>query len=88
MSENNLLLCPFCGGESKVVNNNYCADMQFDDDHDEFYCMCTHCGAKGESYHVRNARYRKNGKEELEEAEQKAIAAWNKRTCSCKKQEG
>lgn len=77
--------CPFCGGEAKIVHNNWCRDMQFDDDHDEFFCMCIECGAKGKLFHIRNARYRKSGENELKEIKKEAIAAWNSRTCSCKK---
>lgn len=73
--------CPFCGGKAEKKNKNYCADMQFDDDHDFFWCECKECGAKGKVIHVKNARYRDTCKQELESAEKQAIEAWNRRCC-------
>ncbi|MFQ9515313.1 MAG: Lar family restriction alleviation protein [Eubacterium sp.] len=71
--------CPFCGGEAKVICDNYCCDMQFDDDHNDFYCICIDCKSKGQVFYALNAGYHKNGKQELKEAKQKAITAWNRR---------
>lgn len=82
-----LIPCPFCGGESELCNRHYCNDMQFDDDHDEFYGRCKECGATGKTVEVLNARYLKNSKEKLEQAEKEAAAYWNRRTCLCKQKE-
>lgn len=77
--EAELKLCSFCGGEAETKSRNYCVDMQFDDDHDEFWCECKECGARGKIIHIRNARYKKTCKEELKLAEEQSIRAWNRR---------
>lgn len=71
--------CPFCGGVSFLKHEHWCNDMQFDDDHDLFYVICNSCGASTTKIELINVRYRKTMKEEMKEAANKAITAWNKR---------
>lgn len=73
--------CPFCGGKARKQKLHFCADMQFDDDHDKFWIECGECGAKSKVIHIRNARYRKTCREEFELAEKQAVEAWNRRCC-------
>lgn len=63
-----LLNCPFCGGEAKT---GYAIN-----DYNRWGVRCKDCGATVE---VDDCK--------VEDTEGNAIAAWNKRTCSCKKQE-
>ncbi len=89
MSENsNLKLCPFCGGESEIKNGQDIYDK---------YIMCKTCGCRtktfNEYFNIRDytIKQMKLGKvdsvcEIISEATvKKAIAAWNRRACSCKK---
>lgn len=73
--------CPFCGGQAKIKNHNFCMDMQFDSDHDSFWCECQECGAQSKAIRIDNARYRKTCKEEFKQAELEVAEAWNKRCC-------
>lgn len=78
MSENNLLPCPFCGGEAKLIGfskgKGLLKKAHYTDDKTKsngFFVKCLACGCDtGMSLD-----------------ENFAIAAWNKRTCSCKNRE-
>ena len=65
-----LKLCPFCGGEAKIVHSTVCAG------HGEiafyFYASCSKCWGSGRKFCIRL-----DGTEE--ECKEKAAEAWNQR---------
>lgn len=69
--------CPFCGCEAnlKICDNG----IQFTDDIQKFYVICTECGATGKPIYLRNAQYRDTYMEEFHKAKKEAIDAWNTR---------
>lgn len=71
--------CPFCSGAAELRTEHSCIDTQMADDIDTAFCVCTNCGARGSVELVRNARYRKTCKKELNEINAKAIEKWNRR---------
>jgi len=77
--ENKLKPCPFCGGEAKLVLENWCRDMQFDADHDTAVVVCKKCKSRGTLFECKNARYRPTCNQELDAICKNAIHAWNKR---------
>lgn len=71
--------CPFCGGNAELKTGHSCVDVQMADDVDMAFCVCSNCGARGGIELVKNARYRKTCKEELNEINTKAVKKWNRR---------
>lgn len=62
-----LKLCPFCGGKAELSHRGYCHDMI------SVYGRCKKCDAHGESFMYCF------WSPEQDEAENKAIEAWNTR---------
>lgn len=88
MNENNLLPCPFCGGEAIIENGTNGAAI-----------ACSSCGCSTKYYEdipdtlshggmFSNFRGEFHVSQKGEQGIFQAITAWNKRTCSCKKNTG
>lgn len=77
MNENNLKPCPFCGGEASLYMDN----------HKKYFAGCENCNFYY-GIEIEHDQELYEGWRAIYDTREEAIAAWNRRTCSCKKQEG
>lgn len=86
MSENNLKPCPFCGGEAEFVTDT--SGYKNDSRMISFHIQCKDCEIEYPKRYEIKLHLGSHGEivTDIDER-QKALEAWNNRTCSCKKQE-
>ena len=88
MNENkNLLPCPFCGGEAEFVTDT--SGYQNDNRIIGFHIRCKDCKIEyPKRYEIRFHLGGHGGIVTDVDERDIALEEWNRRTCSCKKQEG